>query len=765
MTNQNSTLSFRVSAGLKNIIGRDLISDKYIAIFELVKNSYDAGAYKVDISFATTDAGQNQIIISDNGCGMTYTDIVEKWLFVAYSEKKAQNRKKTSFRDEIKREVAGAKGVGRFSCDRLGALLTLITKTESETSANKVEVNWNKFELDDTQEFMSIPVQYSTIEALPSGFSKGTTLIVDALRENWSRDDLLRLKRSLMKLISPDANKGELPFDIELIVPSERENDNKVLNKTGINPDRDIVNGVIHNDIFEKLNIKTTSIEVNISEDGQLITSKLTDRGEYIFSFVEKNRNYYGLRDISIVVFYLNQSAKGSFTRQMGGVRPKDYGSVFIYKNGFRINPYGEPGQDFFGIDQRKAQGWKRFLGTREIMGRISIKGDNDQFLETTSRAHGFIQTPAVDMLADLFLEKVLKVLEKYVVNLINWGEPLKSDPQHTISPNEIGEQIISQFITSVDSKDIVSVDYNPDILTKSNTQGSQDSISMSLKKLERVAERTQDTGLINLTQTLKKRTESLISQNIQLEEENAENSKELAKAKTEGLAREQQIYFLKGAANQNVTNLVNGFHSIYTLTDASRGNISYLRELIAPMDLENKDFILSIVGQIQQANEKAHKLADLAIHGNQSLKQSGSRSLNDFIRQYIDAGFAIEGLKYELVQDNRAFDCKFDSSSIGIIIDNIASNSVKAGATILRISLEERGKYVEITFSDNGIGLSENINPQSLFEWGFSSNRKKKGYGIGLYHIKQLVEEMNGTVEIDTTYHHGFKLIVRLKK
>ena len=765
MTNQNSTLSFRVSAGLKNIIGRDLISDKYIAIFELVKNSYDAGAYEVDISFVTTDAGQNQIIISDNGCGMTYTDIVEKWLFVAYSEKKTHNRKKTSFRDEIKREVAGAKGVGRFSCDRLGALLTLITKTETETSANKVEVNWNKFELDDTQEFMSIPVQYSTIEALPSGFSKGTTLIVDALRENWSRDDLLRLKRSLMKLISPDADKGELPFDIELIVPSERENDNKVLNKTGINPDRDIVNGVIHNDIFEKLNIKTTSIEVNISEDGQLITSKLTDRGEYIFSFVEKNRNYYGLRDISIVVFYLNQSAKVSFTRQMGGVTPKNYGSVFIYKNGFRINPYGEPGQDFFGIDQRKAQGWKRFLGTREIMGRISIKGDNDQFLETTSRAHGFIQTPAVDMLADLFLEKVLKVLEKYVVNLINWGEPLKSDPQHTISPNEIGEQIISQFITSVDSKDIVSVDYNPDILTKSNTQGSQDSISMSLKKLESAAERTQDTGLINLTQTLKRRTKSLISHNIQLEEENAEKAKELAKAKTEGLVRERQVYFLKGAANQNVTNLVNGFHSIYTLTDASRGNISYLRELIAPMDLEKKDFILSIVGQIQQANEKAHKLADLAIHGNQSLKQSGPHSLNDFIRQYIDAGFAIEGLKYELVQDNRAFDCKFDSSSIGIIIDNIASNSVKAGATILQISLEERGKFVEIAFSDNGIGLAENINPQSLFEWGFSSNRQKKGYGIGLYHIKQLVDEMNGTVEIDTTYRRGFKLIVRLKK
>ena len=225
MIKRNSTLSFRVSAGLKNIIGRDLISDKYIAIFELVKNSYDAGASKVDISFTKTDEGHDQIIISDNGCGMTYDDIVEKWLFVAYSEKKPQNREKSSFRDEIKREVAGAKGVGRFSCDRLGASLTLITKTDTEKSASKVEVNWNKFELDDTQEFMNIPVQYSMVSTLPSSFLRGTTLIVDALRENWSREELLRLKRSLMKLISPDTNKGELPFDIELIVPDERESD------------------------------------------------------------------------------------------------------------------------------------------------------------------------------------------------------------------------------------------------------------------------------------------------------------------------------------------------------------------------------------------------------------------------------------------------------------------------------------------------------------------------------------------------------------
>ena len=332
MNSQNKELSFRISSGLKNLIGRDLISDRYIAVFELVKNSYDAGASKATISFEQSDDGTERIIISDNGCGMTYADIINKWLFVAYSEKKPQHRQQSSFRDKIKREVAGAKGVGRFSCDRLGALLTLVTKTEQDKYANRVEVNWNTFELDDTEEFVNIPVHYSITEDLPSGFKSGTTLIIEQLREEWDRDALLRLKRSLMKLISPDANEGELPFDIELIVESERGNDDKTLKKTGINPDRDIVNGIIHNDIFEKLNIKTTCIEVNISPDGELISSKLTDRGEYIFSVVERNRQYRELQDISIVVFYLNQSAKVSFTRQMGGVTPKSYGSVLFIK-------------------------------------------------------------------------------------------------------------------------------------------------------------------------------------------------------------------------------------------------------------------------------------------------------------------------------------------------------------------------------------------------------------------------------------------------
>ena len=762
--NQNE-LTFRVSTGLKNIIGRDLISDKYIAIFELVKNSYDAGAKKVNVTFEHNDAGFYQIVISDDGSGMSYDDIDKKWLFVAYSEKKPQNHMRKSYRDEIKREAAGAKGVGRFSCDRLGASLTMISKTISDTVANRIDVDWNKFEIDDSQEFIEVPVLYSTEHSLPSSFNNGTTLIVGDLRETWSREDLLKLKRSLMKLISPDADMGELPFDIELIVPYERENDSKILKKPEINPDRDIVNGIIHNDIFEKLNIKTTCIEVSISQDGKEISSKLTDRGEYIFHIIEKNRDYPFLKDINIVVYYLNRSAKLNFTRQMGGVTPKDYGSIFIYKNGFRINPYGEPGEDFFNIDQRKAQGWRRFLGTRELMGRISIKGENDQFSETTSRAHGFIKTPAVEMLEKLFLDRVIKVLEKYVVNMINWGEPLKSAPDHTIMPNEIGEQVITQLMSKPNPNDIISIDYNKDILTGHQQELDQDTIAGAIKKLGSIAEQTKNANLVDLAQSLKKRTEYLANENQQLEAENATQAYDLEKAKRENEARQRQVYFLQGTKNQNVTNLINGFHSVYTLTDATKGYIEFLKNQLLSVEIENKDFIFSILGQIYQSNEKAHKISELAINGNQSLKLSGDNSIYDYITQYLSTDFVNKSISIDIQEGAEPYNCRFDTASVAVIIDNIVSNSIKAGATFLRVEFNEVGKFVEIDFIDNGIGIEKGTDIESLFEWGFSSNSSKKGFGIGLYHIKQLVTEMKGTVGVDDSYQDGFKLVVKLRK
>lgn len=766
MTNYDENLSFRISTGLKNIIGRDLISDKFIAVFELVKNSYDAGAHSVVITFQDLNSSNPQIIISDDGWGMSYDDILDKWLFVAYSAKKKKNN--DDFRDNIKRNYAGAKGVGRFSCDRLGSKLTLTTKAETDFDVNVIDIDWDKFEVDDSQEFMSVPVSHHTLSSLPDNALKGTVLTISGLREKWDRASVLKLKKSLMKLINPDIDDKDDPFSITFNVPEMLPEDEKVRSekKKKDGWEREIVNGVVVNDVFEKMNLKTTNIKVVISADGKTITTELYDRGEFIFRFSEKNTHYPLLYDITIFLFYLNKSAKAGFTRLMGGVQPVNYGSVFIYKNGFRINPYGEPGEDFFNIDKRKAQGYNRNLGTREIMGRISIHGDNDGFIETSSRAHGFVNTPAVESLGIFFLQKVLKVIERYVVNIINWGEPLKSDPNgKTIRPLETPEAIIAEFADLSRRSDIIKIDYNPALLIPKDEPDDEHSLRASIERLERAAQRAQNPALEKLAKSVRDRTSQIMSYNISLEKQNAAQESALREEKNAREAREKQVYFLQGLTENSAKNLIGGMHSIYTNTEVVRGNIQSIRMIIESTDFESKSSVLTHLAEIAKANAKANKMAELAIKGNQHLKQTEPSSLSEFIQQYIDIGMALKGLNYTVSATDSNFICVFDPTSIGIIIDNVVSNSLKAKASSLHISFREDLHHVFIAFYDDGIGADSAISEDLIFELGLSMNAAKKGFGIGLNEIKELAEDMGGTAKILKSYTNGFGLEVSIAK
>ena len=96
-------LQFKISSALKNIIGRDLITDDFIAVFELVKNSYDAHATRVDVIFKDIYGEKGKIIIKDNGKGMGYQDLLDKWLFIARSSKKEGDEEESykNFRDKM----------------------------------------------------------------------------------------------------------------------------------------------------------------------------------------------------------------------------------------------------------------------------------------------------------------------------------------------------------------------------------------------------------------------------------------------------------------------------------------------------------------------------------------------------------------------------------------------------------------------------------------------------------------------------------------
>lgn len=754
MVNGDENLYFRISAGLKNVIGRELISDKYIAIFEIVKNSYDAGATNVTITYKQNKEGEYVITIKDDGVGMNFADITEKWLFVAYSGKKEKNRSE-SYVDKMARHFAGAKGIGRFSCDRLGSKLKLYTKKAGDTKTHVIDVDWNTFEVDDKDEFAKIPVSYRTKDDSNIFKKHGTLLKISELREEWSRDDLLSLKRYLMKLISPDFNNADKNFSIKLIAPDEDEKDKKVQEDPTKNIWRDTVNGFIKNDVLEQIDIKTTNITVDIDEYGEKITTKLSDRGVDVFSLIERNRDYTELKNIHISIFYLNSVAKAAFTRQMGGVQPKNYGSIFVYKNGFRVSPYGEPNLDFFGIDVRKSQGYKRHLGSRELMGRISIIGNDSDFMETSSRAHGFIRTPAVEKLEEFFIKKVLSVLEKYVVNLIAWGEPLKSQNNHVISPEEINAQIISQFITNINPKDIEEIQYNKKLLSKNNEQSKN--LYEIVDRLEKYARKSENEDF----RMLAKKTKTILQVNEELEQENVAKSQELDRLKKENEAQAKQVFFLENASDQNVENLLNGMHSVYTLADANKGNLKDCMKLLHREDVSEE--VYDILVDIYQANAKIHKIADLAFHGNSSLENHTIGNVFDFIKQYTKKMNYLR-MPIHLKQNGDLNNCRFSPSALSIVIDNILSNSQKNGASKISISFSQEKKGVLISFVDDGLGLDPKLNAADLFKRGFSANSQKKGFGVGLPQIHDLVKEMKGSVAIDVENKKGFKLDIRLK-
>ncbi|HEQ3527304.1 TPA: ATP-binding protein [Bacillus cereus] len=198
------TLYFDSSSNLKDLIGRRLVTNKISAIFELVKNSFDADALEVVVEF---DEENNQLTISDNGDGMTYEDIKNKWMVIGTDNKKGRIYTKSG------RPLNGEKGIGRFSADRLGKRLTLISETVNSNKAIKMEFDWEKFEEREEMRLSDIPVEYHYIE---SKKEKGVTLIISDLRDEWDDIEISKLEKRLRGLLSPFQETKKDKFSIVL---------------------------------------------------------------------------------------------------------------------------------------------------------------------------------------------------------------------------------------------------------------------------------------------------------------------------------------------------------------------------------------------------------------------------------------------------------------------------------------------------------------------------------------------------------------------
>jgi signal transduction histidine kinase len=749
-------LNFKISAALKNLIGKELITDEYIAVFELVKNAFDANSKTVKIIFENSELlDKGRIIIIDNGKGMNLEDLKNKWLFVGYSAKN-DGTENNDYRDKIdtKRIFAGAKGIGRFSCDKLGASLNLITKKKSANSSfENIIVNWENFERDAKDEFVNIDVEHNTLnKSSYKNFEHGTVLEISKLREKWTRDKKLILKRSLEKLINPIQENDVNNFNIDLVSTADINLDEKE------NESWKKVNGRIKNFVFENLKLNTTQITTEIDSENNYIITTLYDRGRMIYVLTE--RNVYPINNIKITLFQLNRSSKMGFTKRMG-IPPVQYGSVFLYKNGFRIYPFGEEGEDILGIDRRKQQGYNRFLGTRDLIGRIEINGDSPYFKETTSRDGGLEKNESFYQLVDCFYDKALKRLESYVVDIIKWGDELTDSntgiKQSALSPDDVKDEIIKIISSLTKAKDIINIKYDEDFLNFIDSK-QQNNISQIAKNFSRIARASNDDNLLKIAEQAEKHVKELISAKREVEKEKEVISEQLDQ-------KTKQNLFLKSVQTLDKDKILNYHHDIGVQSIVIQKEINKLSKYLNNEEIDITAMLKSI-DIITMANNKILAISRFATKANfNSSSEKIKANLVEYIEQYVKSveGF-FDDLKIHFINNNNAdFIIIFKPIEICLIIDNLFNNSIKARAKNFNINVNALSpKKIELLFSDDGHGLDKSIvNPYLIFEKGFS---KTKGSGLGLYHVHSIVtESLKGDIIVNQDVLKGFEMKVIL--
>ena len=731
-------LDFKISTGLKDIIGKELITEAHTAIFELVKNAYDADATLVKIVFQNIGGsdGKNpaRVLIVDNGKGMSYNDIKNKWLFVGYSAKKDGIPESGDFRDKIsnrRRIFAGAKGIGRFSVDRLGQKTNLYTRKPSEPKVHRVQMDWRRFEDNQNELFQSIDVEYDTLDRFPRLDAKqgkmqhGTILEIFPLADTWNRANLTKLKKYLLRLINPAQTQNSGDFEIWIAADEFLEED-KTLEARG--KKSQTINGRIDNVVFERMGIKTTQIRCSITRSK--ITTEITDKGRFVFRTEEANQ-YNGLHGIDIRISYLNRAAKKTFTDTMG-IRPIQFGSIFLYKNGFRIHPYGEERDDWLNLEQRRGQGWARYLSAREVIGRVEINGTQPKFREVSSRGGGVVATEEFHMLLDVVKDRAIRWLERYVVEGLDWDNPKKDGykkPDADIKTDSL--ELVLKFTGQIKDPN-KRVEFNPNLMEIVEEKQSDD-LSEVVKNIEALALFAESS---DEKARIKKYARQIRSATMAYAEKRAKQAAESVK-KEILLMKESQSAGIKMAEDYN--------HWIGIAT----GNITtYLMRLVDEIrEKGGSESVLSIVEQISRENQKIAAVSSIVGRANFNVQaEKQTADIVAYITQYITGVIADreKRIRFNFANEGIEFITKFTPLEIAIMLDNFVVNSRKTDAGRVTLKFSTSDNMLRVLISDDGAGISDETAPH-VFKRGFSTT---SGSGIGLSHIRSIAREMGGDVK-----------------
>lgn len=424
-------LTIRPYARLLTMLGDQLIKNEQIAVTELMKNSYDADADWVKVSFENFGKDykiqdDSRIVIEDNGRGMTHDVITNAWMNPATPNKftKDVNEQRTP----CGRVIQGEKGIGRFAMLKLGKTIEMVTRPEGKNVEYKLVFDFNKYDDDfltedeKKKEIFLDDLGFELEEAAPNVFvsrditfgnrtfsgsvnAKGTRIVISNLRGAWSEKKFKSLSDSFERFGGMFGSQGQESledtkakgFTIGLFHNGEYLlNERRAESLASLTEQKAVLS--VENGIYDN-----ERQELRFTLNGLLRTLDLDDpevKGLRVFRdrfLLQEEKNYREVSDFGPFAFefYIFDFMAKDESRYFLNKEQKDLVKehrVYLLRDGIRVQPYGEPTDDWLMIDMdRGTISASSNFSNDQIVGRVNITKANNTHLKDKTNREGLI--------------------------------------------------------------------------------------------------------------------------------------------------------------------------------------------------------------------------------------------------------------------------------------------------------------------------------------------------------------------------------------
>lgn len=748
-----SKVHFDVDAYTARLIGRENVSRLEGAVSELVKNTYDADASCCVLYY---ERSTQILYLADNGCGMS-SDIIKKhWMTIGNSSKK---RRYLSGKGRIQ---TGAKGIGRFALDRIGDRCTMYTKSDSEVL--EWSVDWTNFrdgtpltnviaDLDTVDytaiEFISDAVNVDFKKFIQDEF-KGTCTIfkISQVRDDWNEKQIKKLRSNLATLIPQEISEI---FNIYFFEESTKIEDAKLLPEVSDSVSDYKVSFAVTRDSVQ---VKISRNEFDFKAKREVIIAEA--------GFNAEDRKYFGGEEIVHDISFRNlmssrkatventignfsgvllfskiqqqESDKEKYYYKRGNQIELPWKGVRIYRDNFRVRPYGDPDSsayDWLLLSNRKAkspaapshQSGKWRVSADQICGTVLISRTNITLPDQANR-EGFVETQEFLILKN-FLLRILELFE--------------SDRQY-----------VFRKLSSYYEKTHPTQQYETEIAKKAAFVESQ--------KRREGSEQYHDTSPTPQTSVDASKAQAVIEQK-DAQIQNLEDENQLLRVlATIGIITNTYVHEIRGSTNTLGLKVVMAKEELEYDRDIE-GALRYIDEAIGCQQSFGSWFKVTI----ESVRKDRRTMKNVNLHDLfEDLKSSWGGTCPDTEISIECAPIIFRCFPYEIES----------------IINNLIANSTSAFKSVnqlerkISIKVEERDNFIDILYQDNGPGLSDKYkkNPDLIMDAmetdKIDADGEVVGTGMGMWIIGKTVKDYKGTVDLSKNIDSeiGFHITISLK-